>query len=356
MSEQLEGDVSCGDRGYLGVVVGRCHLDHICSDQLQPGQAAKDAEQFPRREAAPRASTAISLAERSKVCVLPETSRTEVTVTDSSAQSGAGTGETEALTFDPSVPNPARMWNYWVGGKDNYAADRAAAEAVIAAFPALPVIARQTRRFLVDVVQQLAGTYGVRQFLDIGTGLPTAENTHEVAQRVAPDSRVVYVDHDPVVLAHARALLTSTPGGKTDFIQADLRDTGTILAQAARTVDFSQPVAILLVAVLHFIGEDDDPYAIVARLMDAVPAGSYLVIAHAASDIRSADTQEGVQTYNERSPVRLTPRSREQTLRLVAGLDPVGRGVVPMSQWFEQGQGESDGTDLVGYCGLVRKR
>ena len=244
------------------------------------------------------------------------------------------------------------MWNYWIGGKDNYAADRAAAEAVIAAFPVLPVIARQTRRFLVDVVQQLAAAHGVRQFLDIGTGLPTADNTHEVAQRVAPDSRVLYVDNDPVVLAHARALLTSTPEGKTDFIQADLRDTGTILEQAARTLDFTQPVAILLIAVLHFIGEEDDPYAIVARLMDAVPSGSYLVIAHAASDMGTAETQEGFQIYNERSPVQLTPRSRQQIDRLVGGLDPVGPGVVPMSQWFEVG---SDGADLTGYYGLLRK-
>jgi hypothetical protein len=264
----------------------------------------------------------------------------------------------DSVTFDTTVPNPARMWNYWVGGKDNYAADRAAAEAVIAAYPVLPIIARQARRFLVDVVQQLAGVHGVRQFLDIGSGLPVADNTHEVAQRMAPDSRVVYVDHDPIVATHARALLTSTPEGSADFILADLRDTETILEQAARTLDFSKPVAILLIAVLHFIPEGDDPYALVAGLVDAVPPGSYLVIGHAASDIRSADTdtQEGFETYNERSPVQLIPRSREQIGRLVAGLEPVGRGVVPLSQWFEPGPLDGGtGADLVGYCGLVRK-
>jgi hypothetical protein len=276
-------------------------------------------------------------------------------VTDSTAQEDAAIAGPEALAFDTGTPNSARMWNYWIGGKDNYAADRAAAEAVIAAFPVLPVIARHSRRFLVDVVQQLAAVNGVRQFLDIGTGLPTADNTHEVAQRVAPESRVLYVDSDPVVLAHARALLTSTPEGETDFVQADLRDTGAILAQAARTLDLSQPVAILLIAVLHFIGEDDDPYAIVARLMDAVPAGSYLAIAHAASDMGTAETQAGFRIYNERSPVQLTPRSRQQIDRLVAGLDPVGPGVVPMSQWFEPGQPGSDGADLTGYYCLVRK-
>jgi hypothetical protein len=276
-------------------------------------------------------------------------------VTDSTAQDDTASGGPETLAFDPRTPNSARMWNYWIGGKDNYAADRAAAEAVIAAFPVLPGIARHTRRFLVDVVQQLVAAHGVRQFLDIGTGLPTADNTHEVAQRVAPDSRVLYVDNDPIVLAHARALLTSTPEGKTDFIQADLRDTATILAQAARTLDFSRPVAVLLLAVLHFISEEDDPYAIVASLMDAVPAGSYLVIAHAASDIRPSATEEGFQIYNERSPAQLTPRSREQIDRLVAGLDPVGPGVVPMSRWFEPGQLGSGGADLTGYYGLLRK-
>lgn len=260
-----------------------------------------------------------------------------------------------AVTFDTAVPNPARVWNYWIGGKDNYAADRAAAEAVIAAFPVLPSIARTTRRFLVDAVQELAGDCGVRQFLDIGTGLPTADNTHEVAQRVAPDSRVVYVDNDPVVLAHARALLTSTPGGKTDFILADLHDPETILTEAARTLDFGQPVAIVLLGVLHFIGEDADPYGIVARLMDAAVAGSYLVIGHTGSDIPSAGFLEGLRAYNERSPVKLVARSREQIDRLIAGLEPVSPGVIPLGQWFERGQLGGDGADLPGYVGIVRK-
>ncbi len=260
-----------------------------------------------------------------------------------------------AVAFDTSVPSPARVWNYWIGGKDNYAADRAAAEAVMAVNPVQPTVARTARRFLVDVVRQLAGQHGVRQFLDIGSGLPTADNTHEVAQRVAPDSRVVYVDNDPVVLAHARALLASAPEGKTDFMLADLRDPETILTQAARTLDLSQPVAIVLIGVLHFIDEDADPYGIVARLMDAVAAGSYLVIGHAASDVRSAEMQEGYRAYNERSPVKITPRNRPQIDRLVAGLEPVGPGVVMLGQWFEPGQLDGDGADLVGYTGIMRK-
>jgi O-methyltransferase involved in polyketide biosynthesis len=204
-------------------------------------------------------------------------------------------------------------------------------------------------------VQQLAGQHGVRQFLDIGSGLPTADNTHEVAQRVAPDCRVVYVDNDPVVLAHARALLTSAPEGKTDFILADLRDPETILTKAGRTLDFSQPVAIVLIGVLHFIDENTDPYGIVASLMDAVAPGSYLVIGHAASDVRSAEVQQGYQAYNERSPVKITPRNRQQIDRLLVGLEPVGPGVVTLGQWFEPGRLGGDGADLVGYTGIMRK-
>jgi len=181
-------------------------------------------------------------------------------------------GERE-LALDTSVPNPARIWNYWVGGKDNFAADREAADKVLEAMPAMPLIARLVRRFLIDVVYQLADEYGIRQFLDIGTGLPTADNTHDVAQRAAPESRIVYVDHDPVVLSHAQALLTSSAEGETDYLLADLRDTGTILAEAARTLDFRQPVAVMLIAVLHFIPDGDDPYGIVKQLMDAVPTG-----------------------------------------------------------------------------------
>ena len=259
------------------------------------------------------------------------------------------------MSVDPAVPNPARMWNYWVGGKDNYAVDRAVAEAVIAAFPILPSIARVTRQFLGAAVQQLAGQYGVRQFLGIGTGLPTADNTHEVAQRVAPASRIVYVDNDPVVLAHARALMTSTPTGKTDYIQADLRDAAAILTQAARTLDLGRPLAILLIAVLHFIPEEDDPAAIVARLMAAAPAGSYLVIAHAGSDIPTAEMEDGIRAYNERSPVKLIPRSREQIDRILVGLEPVGPGVVPLSQWFGRGDLGGDGLDHMGYYGIMRK-
>jgi hypothetical protein len=265
-------------------------------------------------------------------------------------------GERE-LALDTSVPNPARIWNYWVGGKDNFAADREAADKVLEAMPAMPLIARLVRRFLIDVVYQLADEYGIRQFLDIGTGLPTADNTHDVAQRAAPESRIVYVDHDPVVLSHAQALLTSSAEGETDYLLADLRDTGTILAEAARTLDFRQPVAVMLIAVLHFIPDGDDPYGIVKQLMDAVPTGSYLVISHAASDIAAEATAEMARRYNQMSPVSITPRSREQVARFFDGLDMVPPGLVPLSLWWGPGQAEAGtASDLAGYCGVAWKR
>jgi S-adenosyl methyltransferase len=278
-------------------------------------------------------------------------------VTQNWRQGGIPGGESRLLAFDTHVPNPARIWNYWVGGKDNFAADREAADKVLEAMSAMPLIARLVRRFLIDAVNQLADGYGIRQFLDIGTGLPTADNTHDVAQRAAPESRIVYVDHDPVVLSHARVLLTSSDEGETDYILADLRDTDTILTDAARTLDFRQPVAVLLIAVLHFIPDGDDPYEIVKRLMDMVPPGSYLVISHAASDIAAGATAEMARRYNELSPVSITPRSREQVARFFDGLDMMPPGLVPLSKWWESGQAEAGtASELAGYCGIGRKR
>ncbi|HCU93662.1 MAG TPA: hypothetical protein DHU96_13405, partial [Actinobacteria bacterium] len=180
--------------------------------------------------------------------------------------------------FDTSVAHLARVYDYWLGGKDNYAADRQAGDAVIQVYPGMAASVRANRAFLARTVRFLAGEMGVRQFLDIGTGIPTSDNTHEVAQSVAPSCRIVYVDNDPVVLAHARALLTSSPEGATGYFDADLRDTAAILARAAETLDFSQPIAVMLIAILHVIGDGEDPYGIVAKLIDAVPPGSYLAL------------------------------------------------------------------------------
>jgi O-methyltransferase involved in polyketide biosynthesis len=255
--------------------------------------------------------------------------------------------------FDTSVPSPARMWNYWVGGKDHFAADREAADKIMAAMPALPAIARSVRYFLIDIVHSLTVDYGIRQFLDIGTGLPTADNAHDVAQRAAPESRIVYADYDPVVLAHARALLTSSPEGKTDYIEADLRETDTILSAAARTLDFSKPVAILLLAVLHFIPDEDDPYAIVRKLMDAVPSGSFLVIVHAPSDRSPEEMAEQTRRYNESGAELMRPRSQEEILRFFTGLELIGPGVAPLSEWLPAGQAAPASGEAV--AGVGRK-
>ena len=276
-------------------------------------------------------------------------------MTQSGPPDQVGVGGSELGGFDVSVPNPARMWNYWVGGKDNFAADRQAAEQVLEVMPSLPLIARLARRFLIDAVHRLAAGYGVRQFLDIGTGLPTADNTHDVAQQAAPQSQIVYVDNDPVVLAHARALLTGSPEGETDYIPADLRDTAAILSGAGRTLDFSQPVAVLLIAVLHFIPDADDPYAIVARLMDAravrqLPGDRPCRPRHPDRAIA-----EMTRRYNELSPVPVTPRTGEQVARFFGGLEVIEPGVVPIRQWWApQADTGADG-GLAGYCGIGRK-
>jgi trans-aconitate methyltransferase len=260
-----------------------------------------------------------------------------------------------ALSVDPTVPSPARVWNFWVGGKDHFEADRALAERFGQVVPQMPLIARLTRHFLTDTVSKLAAD-GIRQFLDIGTGLPTADNTHEVAQRMAPDARIVYVDNDPVVLAHARALLTSSPEGKTAYLDADLRDPVKILAQAAETLDLSQPVAVLLIAVLHFVPDSDDPYGIVRTLMDAVPSGSYLAILHAASDVGSDDMPEAERRYNEQASAQFNARDREHVSRFFNGLELIEPGLVNLSHW-SQGTADDDSAlaDVAAYCGVARK-
>ena len=259
------------------------------------------------------------------------------------------------VALDPTVPSPARVWNFWVGGKDHFEADRALAEQFGQVVPQMPLIARLTRQFLTDTVSKLAAD-GIRQFLDIGTGLPTADNTHEVAQRLAPDSRIVYADNDPVVLAHARALLTSSPEGKTAYLDADLRDPAKILAEAAQTLDFSEPVAVLLIAVLHFIQDSDDPYRIVTTLMDAVPPGSYLAILHAASDVGADDMPEAERRYNQRASAQFNARDREQVSRFFDGLELTRPGLVNLSRWPQDTAGD-DGmrADVAAYCGLARK-
>ena len=249
-------------------------------------------------------------------------------------QSGLGHhGQDQPSGLDPSVPHIARIQNYWRGGKNNYAADREAAGHIAAAYPDLAHSVRANREFLARSVRYLAGEAGVRQFLDIGTGLPAAGSVHEVAQAIAPQSRVVYADNDPVVLLHARALLTSGPHGATAYIDADVRDTGQVLRQAAVTLDFAQPVAVIVVSVLHMIDDQDDPHAIVARLMDAMPPGSFLALTHVASDLEPEAMAEMARRMSQHVTQRATPRDRATVTRLFAGLDLVPPGLVRVPEW-----------------------
>ena len=236
-------------------------------------------------------------------------------------------------TVDTTVAHSARVHDYWLGGKDNFAADRAAGDAVMEAYPGIVMSVRANRAFLARVVRFLAAEAGIRQFLDIGTGIPAANNTHEVAQSVAPDCRVVYVDYDPVVLSHARALLTSAAPGTIDYIDADLRDPQAILPRAARTLDFSRPVAVMLIAIMHLIVDEDDPYGIVGQLKDAVPAGSYLALSQVASDIQAEQMAEAAKRYNRLARETQRHRDRTEVTRFFDGLALVEPGLVPVQQW-----------------------
>jgi hypothetical protein len=259
------------------------------------------------------------------------------------------------VQLDTGVPHIARVYDYWLGGKDNFAADREAAEKVIATAPHVLASVRAQRAFLGRLVSYLAAEAGIRQFLDIGTGLPSANNTHEVAQRVAPGSRVVYVDNDPIVLAHARALLTSSPEGATAYLDADLRDTGPLLAHAARTLDFGQPVALMLLGVLHCIPDDDDPHAIVAGLLAAVPPGSYLAVAHPASDIAPEQMARASRDYNQQAAAGVTMRSHAEVSRFFDRLELVEPGVVQLHRWRPAADDLEQGRELANYGGVGRK-
>jgi hypothetical protein len=247
-----------------------------------------------------------------------------------------------APDIDTSAPHPARVYDYWLGGKDNFEADRQAAQAAMEIFPYTVQSARACRRYLARVVRFLAAEQGIRQFLDIGTGLPSADNVHEVAQAAAPDSRIVYVDNDPIVLVHARALLTSSSEGSTSYIDADLRDSGRILDEAQRSLDFSQPVAVMLMAILHFIPDAADPARIIRTLMASLPAGSYLALGHHTADI-FPELEEFARYLSRQNPdYTATLRSRDQVTGYFDGLELVPPGVVQISQWRPDSAYDSD--------------
>ena len=268
---------------------------------------------------------------------------------DSRATSGPVPGG-----LDTSVPHIARVYDYWLGGKENFAADREAAEQVIAAYPGILRDVRAQRAFLAEAVRYLAGVAGIRQFLDIGTGIPTASNTHEVAQGVAPGCRVVYADNDPMVLAHARALLVGTTA-PTAYLDADLRDTGTVLTEAARLLDFSQPVAVMLISVLHLIPDEDGPHQIVTQLMEAMSSGSWLAVSHPARDVHPRQVTEAESRFNQLAPAKATLRTRAEILRFFDGLELLEPGLVQVHRWRPGLAAPGHDQEAAGYCGLARK-
>ncbi|HEX9354841.1 MAG TPA: SAM-dependent methyltransferase [Streptosporangiaceae bacterium] len=259
-----------------------------------------------------------------------------------------------AVPLGPAVAHPARVYNVWLGGKDHFAPDREAAQRVAGCRPQVVAGARANRQFLGRVVRYLAGTRGVSQFLDIGTGLPAPDNTHELAQALNPAARVVYADNDPVVLAHARALLTSRPGGTCDYLDADLHDPAGILAGAARTLDLGRPAAVLLLAVLHFLPDADDPAGILAALAAGLAPGSFVALSHVTGDFAPAAVASGVAAYNEAVPTGITARSHAEVTALLGGLSLVPPGVVPVSEWRPEPGTVRQPADL--YAGLAATR
>jgi hypothetical protein len=253
--------------------------------------------------------------------------------------------------------HPARVYDYFIGGKDNFAADRVLGDAITAQVPSAPYSARANRAFLGRAVRYLVRERGVRQFLDVGTGIPSAGNTHEVAQGLAADARALYVDNDPIVLAHARALMSSHPAGATAFIQADAREPGEILANPAlrETLDLTEPVALMLVSILPFFPDDENPQGIVSTLLDALPPGSYLTISHITADFIKPEQAAGAVAAGQQNGVTYVPRTKAQVTAFFSGLDLVEPGVVPLLTWHPDDGLPADPHAASAYAGMARK-
>jgi hypothetical protein len=265
----------------------------------------------------------------------------------------AGNGTQPPSTFDTSVPHSARIWNYWLGGKDNFLADREAGDEFLRLYPQQLDKARACRHFLSRAVRYLVQEQGIRQFLDVGTGLPTADNTHEVAQRTAPESRIVYVDNDPLVLAHARALLTSSPEGATSYIDADMHDPGAILAAATETLDLDQPVALLMIGVLGHVADYEEARSIVRKLLDGLPSGSYLVETDGTDS--SPEYLAAIEMYRDSGGVPYNARTHEEIAGYYTGLDVVDPGVVPIHLWRPEPNVFGEAPDVSESGGVGRK-
>jgi O-methyltransferase involved in polyketide biosynthesis len=256
---------------------------------------------------------------------------------------------------DITVPHSARVWNYWLGGKDNYPIDREFGDQLYDLLPEIVQLAREARAFLGRAVSYLAGEVGIRQFLDIGTGLPTADNTHEVAQRLAPDSRVVYVDHDPLVLVHARALLVSAPEGATEYIDADVRDPERIVEAAARTLDFTQPIALIMLGIMGNVADLEEAYAIVRRLRGAVAPGSYLVFKDGTYNIMGEERADVIHSFNEHEKFPYHMRTPQQVGRFLDGFDLVEPGLVSTPLWRPGPGLAQPPAPIDDLCGVGRK-
>ncbi|MEV5685537.1 SAM-dependent methyltransferase [Streptomyces sp. NPDC052164] len=251
------------------------------------------------------------------------------------------------------IAHNARVWNYWLGGKDNYPVDRAVGEQVTGMYPSIGEVARADRAFLGRAVRHLAGDRGISQFLDIGTGLPTFNNTHEIAQHTAPHSRVVYVDNDPIVLAHARALLTSSPEGVTEYIDADAHHPERIIRAVEPTLDLGRPVAVMMLGILNFVLDTDEALTIVRELMAAVPSGSYLVLTHPTLELGGEGNEEAMRFWNENATPPITARSRAEFAAFLDGLEILEPGIVSCSRWRADAE---TGTPEVAQFGAVARK
>jgi hypothetical protein len=271
------------------------------------------------------------------------------------AHSPASRGDEGFPSIDTTRAHTARVWNYWLGGKNYYPVDQEVGEQVCAVLPDIVDAARAQRGFLIRAVRYLAGEVGIRQFLDIGTGLPTANNTHEVAQATAPECRIVYADNDPLIIVHARALLTSTPEGVTDYIYADLRDPDKILQETARTLDFTRPIALMLLGIMEHIVDTGKAYTIVNQLMDALPSGSYLALCDPTTEVRPEVMREAVRQWNKSAMPPVKARSRQELLRFFDGLELLEPGVVPASLWRSDASIIGTPVEVFNFSGVGRK-
>ncbi|MFD9504641.1 SAM-dependent methyltransferase [Streptomyces sp. NPDC060035] len=251
------------------------------------------------------------------------------------------------------IAHNARVWNYWLGGQDNYPVDRVVGDRVTGMYPSIGEVARADRAFLGRVVHHLAGDVGIGQFLDIGTGLPTVNNTHEVAQHTAPDARIVYVDNDPAVLAHARSLLTSSPEGATEYLDADARDPERILSAAERTLDLGRPVAVMMLGILNFVLDTDEARSVVAGLMDPLPSGSHLVLTHPTLELGGEGNEAAMRFWNKNATPPITARSRFEFVSFLDGLDILDPGIVSCSRW--RADGRTGGPEVAQFGAVGRK-